>query len=80
LLEQYRQLVGGNKGILKATSIKDGKSTTDFEATKIEPKVVSDSVFAPPPGYKEIRMADMMMQAHGARQRMQQGQAGKPQQ
>ncbi|MGN6391456.1 MAG: DUF4412 domain-containing protein [Gemmatimonadales bacterium] len=79
MMDQYRQLVGGNKGILKATSIKDGKATTELEATKIEPKDVSDTVFAPPKGYKEIRMADMMMQAHGAMQRMQQGQAGKPQ-
>jgi hypothetical protein len=77
VMEQYRQLVAGNKGILKATSVKNGKSTTQLEATKIEPKVVSDAVFAPPPGYKEIRLADMMMQAHGA---MQKGQAGKPQQ
>lgn len=79
MMEQYRQLLGGNKGILKATSIKDGKATTELEATKIEPKDVSDAVFAPPAGYKEVRMADMMMQAQGAMQRMQQGQSGKPQ-
>jgi hypothetical protein len=77
MMERYRQLVGGNKGILKATTIKDGKPTTEFQATKIEPKVVSDAVFAPPAGYKEVRLADMMMQAHGAMQKMQKEQAGK---
>jgi hypothetical protein len=77
MMEQYRQLVGGNKGILKATSLKSGKPSTELEATKIEPKVVSDAVFAPPAGYKEIRLADMMMQAHGAMQNMQKGQPGK---
>ncbi len=77
MMERYRQLVGGNKGILKATTIKDGKPTTEFQATKIEPKVVSDAVFAPPAGYKEVRLADMMMQAHGAMEKMHKEQGGK---
>jgi len=77
MMERYRQLVGGHKGILKATSIKDGKPTTEFQATKIEPKSVNDAVFAPPAGYKEVRLADMMMRAHGAME-MQKGQSGKP--
>jgi hypothetical protein len=62
--EQYRQLVGGNKGILKATSVKKGKTSTELEAIKIERKIVGDEVFAPPAGYKEIRMGDLMMQTH----------------
>ena len=78
-MEQYRRVVGGNKGILKATSIKNGTATVDLEATKIEPKDVSDAAFAPPPGYKEIRLGDMMMQAHDAMEKHQKGQ-GKPQQ
>lgn len=68
--EQYRQLVGGNKGILKATGVKNGKPTTELEAVKIERKAVGDDLFAPPAGYKEIRMADMMMQGHNAMQMM----------
>jgi hypothetical protein len=68
--EQYRQIVGGNKGILKATSVKEGKSSTQLEAIKIERKILGNDVFAPPAGYKELRMGDMMMQAHKA---MQQG-------
>jgi hypothetical protein len=58
--EQYRQLVGGNKGILKATSVKDGTPHTELEAVKIERTSVADSLFAAPAGYKEIKMGDMM--------------------
>ena len=39
-----------------------------MEATKIERKVVSDDAFKPPAGYKEIRMADMMMKAQKSMQ------------
>jgi hypothetical protein len=65
-VQQFRELVAGNRGILKAKSYKDGKVKTDIEAVKIEPKSLGDDVFAVPPGYKEIRMADMMMQARNA--------------
>ncbi|HEX2637134.1 MAG TPA: DUF4412 domain-containing protein [Gemmatimonadales bacterium] len=69
-MQQYRDLVAGGKGILKATTIKDGKVTTELEATKIEPKVVSDDAFKPPAGYKEIRMGDMMLKAQNAMKEM----------
>jgi hypothetical protein len=65
-MQQFRALVAGNKGILKAKSYKDGKLKTDMEAVKIDKTSPADAVFAPPAGYKEIRMADMMMQAHKA--------------
>ena len=65
-VQQFRELAAGNKGILKAKSFKDGKPKTDMEAIKIERKSLGDDVFAPPAGYKEIRMADMMMQARNA--------------
>jgi hypothetical protein len=82
--EQYRQLVGDNKGILKATSVKNGKTTTELEAIKIERKGLGADTFSPPAGYKEIRMGDMMMQAHKAMQMHQGGEkeghgySGKP--
>jgi len=60
--EQYRQLVGGNKGILKITKIEDGKTVPQLEATKIEPKVVSDDAFKPPAGYTEVKLGDMIRQ------------------
>ena len=61
-MQQFRELMAGNKGIVRAKSYADGKLKTDMEAIKIEPKSLGDDVFAVPPGYKEIRMADMMMQ------------------
>jgi Domain of unknown function (DUF4412) len=70
-MQQFRELVSGNKGILKAKSYKDGEVKTDMEAVKIEPKSLGDDMFAVPPGYKEIRLADMMMQAHNAMKGMQ---------
>jgi len=71
-VQQFRELVAGNKGLLKAKSYKsDGKLKTDIEAVKIEPKALGNDVFAIPPGYKEIKMADMMMQAHNAMKGMQ---------
>jgi hypothetical protein len=66
MFEQYRQLVGGNKGILKVTKIEDGKRVPELEATKIERKSVGDDAFAPPAGYTEVRMGDVMQQARKA--------------
>jgi hypothetical protein len=63
-MQQFRALMAGNKGILKAKSYKDGKLKTDMEAIKIDKTAPADALFAPPAGYKEIRMGDMMMQAH----------------
>lgn len=60
-MQQYRSLVGGDKGILKVVRIKDGKPRTELEATKIDRTAPSDDAFKPPAGYKEIRMADMLM-------------------
>lgn len=69
-LEQFRSLTAGGKGVLKATSTKDGKTRVEFEATSIEPKTVGDDAFSPPAGYEEVRMADMMTQMHDAMKAM----------
>jgi hypothetical protein len=71
-MEQFQSLTAGGKGVLKATSTKDGKTRVEFEATSIEPKTVSDDAFKPPAGYEEVRMADMMSQMRGAMKGMQQ--------
>jgi hypothetical protein len=63
--EQYRQLVSGNKGILKITKIENGKAVPQLEATKIEPRTVSDDAFAPPAGYTEVKLGDMLKQQSG---------------
>jgi hypothetical protein len=81
-MQQYHDLVAGGKGILKATTLEDGKVTTELEATKIEPKVVSDDAFKPPAGYTEMRMGDMMLNAQKAMQQMRdkmKANQGKPQ-
>jgi hypothetical protein len=65
-MQQYRELTAGGKGILKVTSIKGGKATTELEAIKIEPKVVSDDAFKPPAGFKEVRLGEAMMKVQNA--------------
>jgi hypothetical protein len=59
--EQYRELVGTNQGILKAGRLEHGQLRTELEAIAIEKGSVPDSMFAPPAGYTEVRMADMLM-------------------
>jgi hypothetical protein len=80
-VEQYKKVLSGGKGVLKMTSIENGKPTVDMVATKIEPKRVSDDAFKPPAGYTGQSMGQMMQ--HAAQQmqmmkeRMQKSQ-GKP--
>ncbi len=45
---------------LKMGKYKGGKPDVQMVATKIERKSMDASEFAPPPGYKEMNMADMM--------------------
>ena len=73
--EQYRDLVGGNKGILKASKLEKGEAKPQLEATKIERKSISDDAFKPPADYKEIRMGEMMMKAQQSTQGAQQKKA-----
>lgn len=80
-MAKYKQMMSGGKGLLKMTSIENGKATVDMEATKIEKKSVSDDAFKPPAGYTGQSMGEMMQ--HAAQQmqmmkeRMQKSQ-GKP--
>ena len=67
-MEKYKQMMSGGKGLLKMTSIENGKSTVDMEATKIEKKSVGDDAFKPPAGYTGQSMGQMMQ---GAAQRLQ---------
>jgi uncharacterized coiled-coil protein SlyX len=68
MMAKYKQVLSGGKGLLKMTSIEDGKSTVDMEATKIERKSITDDAFKPPAGYTGQSMSQMMQ---GARQQMQ---------
>ena len=67
MMAKYKQVLSGGKGLLKMTSIEDGKSTVDMEATKIERKSISDDAFKPPAGYTGQSMSQMMQ---GAQQQM----------
>jgi len=80
-LEKFKQLTSGGKGILKMTSIEDGKPFVELEATKIEPKSVSDDAFKPPAGYTGTSMGAMLQQSaqqmQMLQQKMQDAQKGK---
>jgi hypothetical protein len=73
-LEQYRKLVGPDKGVIKLVELKDGKPHSSMEAIKVEPIPISQSAFEPPTGYKEIDMHDQLVRMQGAMQKMQAGQ------
>jgi hypothetical protein len=60
---QYRDLVGPNKGIVKAVTIENGKARTAVEAIKVERKPISPAQFQPPAGYAVTDMGDMMRKA-----------------
>ncbi|HYL28477.1 MAG TPA: DUF4412 domain-containing protein [Gemmatimonadales bacterium] len=81
MMAKYKQVLAGGKGVLKMTSIENGKTTVDMEATKIEKKSVSDDAFKPPAGYTGQSMGQMMQQAaqqmQMMKERMQKSQ-GKP--
>ena len=47
-------------GILKATSTEDGKPKSSIEVTSLERGTPPDAAFAPPPGYTQKNMGDMM--------------------
>jgi hypothetical protein len=72
--EQYRKLVGPNKGIVKMVEFKDGKPEGSLEAIKIEPMPLTQAAFEPPSGYKEINMHDQLVKMQQGMQKMQDGQ------
>lgn len=80
-MAKYKQMMSGGKGLLKMTSIENGKPTVDMVATKIEKKSVGDDAFKPPAGYTGQSMGQMMQQAaqqmQMMKERMQKSQ-GKP--
>jgi hypothetical protein len=52
---EWVKLLDGGAFPLKMTFSENGKTTMSMEATKIEPKALSDSLFTVPPGYKEFK-------------------------
>ncbi len=54
------QMLQQGYGILKATSFEDGKPKGSIEVTAVERGMPPAAAFAPPPGYTEKNMGDMM--------------------
>ena len=52
-------LISQGYGILKATSMEDGKQKSAIEVTAIQRGAPSDAMFAPPAGYTEKQMPMM---------------------
>jgi Domain of unknown function (DUF4412) len=78
-MEKFKQVLSGGKGVLKMTSIENGKPVVNLEATKIDRRPVSDTEFQPPAGYTGTSMAAMMMQSAQQMKALQQKQGeGKP--
>ena len=74
-MAKFKQIMSGGKGVLKMTSIQDGKSVVELEATKIERKPVSDDAFKPPAGYTGTSMGAMLQQSAQQMQKLQKMQA-----
>ncbi len=69
-IEQYRKLVGPNKGVIKMVEFKDGKPHSSVEAIKIQPLPISDAAFDPPAGYKEVNMHDQLVKMQQGLQKL----------
>lgn len=57
---QVGQMLQQGYGILKATSFEDGKPKGSIEVTSVDRGMPPAAAFAPPPGYTEKNMGDMM--------------------
>ncbi len=57
---QVGEMLTQGYGILSATSFEDGKPKGSIEVTALERGTPPDAAFAPPPGYTEKTMGDMM--------------------
>jgi hypothetical protein len=57
---QVGQMLQQGYGILKATSFEDGKPKGSIEVTAMDRGTPPAAAFAPPPGYTEKNMGDMM--------------------
>jgi hypothetical protein len=68
--DRYRSIVGPGKGIVKATTVRDGKTVTVLELLRFDARTVPASQFEVPRGYETQDMGDMMGQARGAIERL----------
>lgn len=64
--DRYRSIVGPGKGLVKATTMRDGRPLTLLELVKFEPRDLPASSFDVPAGYEVQEMGDMMDKARQA--------------
>ncbi len=76
--DQFRKILGDGKGVIKATSIENGKSYVSLELIKLDKKKIADSAFEPPVGYQVRSMGDMMQGVTDAMDKMKKARGGKP--
>jgi hypothetical protein len=74
IMEEYRKLIGPNKGVIKVVEFKEGKPHTSMEAIKIQRLPISEAAFEPPAGYKEVNMHDQLVKMQQGMQKMQEPQ------
>jgi len=68
-IEQFRKLVGPNKGVIKMVEFKDGKPHSSMEAIKIQRLPIDQAAFDPPAGYKEVNMHEQLVKMQAAMQK-----------
>jgi hypothetical protein len=69
-LDAYRSIVGPGKGLVKATTVRDGRTVTVLELLRFDARDVPASSFEIPAGYETQDIGDMMGQARGALERL----------
>jgi hypothetical protein len=72
MLGGYAGVLGAGKGIVKVTSTEKGQTVVAVELIKVDRQRVPASTFDAPAGYQVRSLGDMMGQAAGAMQQMQQ--------
>lgn len=69
--DQYRKMVGEGKGLVKATTIENGKRIVSLELIRLDRTVPPASAFETPAGYTVQSMGAMMGKAAGAMEQLQ---------
>lgn len=57
--QAMKSVLSGNRGVMKLTEVKNGKTIVTLEAIKIDRRPVSDAAFAPPPDYTAFERPQM---------------------
>ena len=55
-VQEFRELLRGDRGIMKVWRIENGKPMVEMEVTKVDRSAPSDATFQPPPDYTKFEM------------------------